>query len=478
MDDRQVKATLSEYKALLFLRRIVKQIEINKPIFDSPDKSMLTTIYFRCHPVSLFRTPTISEEFMQDAPYNSVSAQRTYLLEKNDTVVADLRKYRMYYRKLALFYFLLQPSALKIAKLIASIVCIILNVLMIVYIDGGPSGTFDLVYRDNGETVLRGIGITFVTVCTLYLALMIIYFVFIAFPKRKDEIRQLNKLRQKYHTEKRYKEFSWKVAAWWNTLFDFFWLPLTLSILAYLGLFVNWIFDTLAFMTIVLELRHFRYITMAVIIDLKRMGLLFALIIFIVLSYAYLLFTYFAFDPNNGQIESDCPYYIYCFFNSFQWGYRAGGGIGEVMTQIVETTTEKFWASFFYVVIYFLLIKQILFNIVFGIIQDNFGTYREEQEKFSERTKFCFICDLDVWSIERGGSTFKKHVKQVHSVWAYQDYLIYLRSCSYSVLTDYDVEILKKTDRFNFDWMPDKNWLQNEYHPKEVDMPVEEEVDD
>jgi hypothetical protein len=463
-----INSIIAENKALLFLKRIVRRIEIVKPISAGSQETLLTSIYFRCHPLSFFRSSTIAEEFLQDSPFDKIEARRTYLLEQNDDLILDLKKYNWFYRTFWPLYLVMQPSALRLDKSVVSVVCLVLNVLMVVFIEAPPEGSSEVTYNNNGGHVITVFKILFMVTAGLYFLLMVLNFVFIRSSKVVSNINSQIRLSARNHSDNKHLTHLWRIPVWAEAIWDHFWFSAVMVICAFLGYFVNYVFLTLAFMTVVLELRYFRYIAQAVIVDLKKMGLLFGFLIILLVCCAYLLMTYFGNDPKSPTLQEDCQFYIGCFFNTFNKGYRAGGGMGDIMTQVVETSTDKFWASFFFTIIYFLLVKQILFNIVFGIIQDNFSDSRSQQESMSDRANYCPICDTDIWSIERGGGTFERHVKRVHNLWAYQDYLIYLKASDYGILTEYDVEIMKKNERFDFSWMPQKDWLPNSYRPKKL----------
>lgn len=460
---------IAENKALLFLCRIVKRIEINRPTSAEPDAEiLLSSVYFRVNPLSLFRTTTIAQDFMEGAPNMAVEARRTFLLEQNEDLILDLQKYRRFYLNFWPFYLAVQPSTIRLLKSAVSVVCVVLNILLVVYVKGPEDPSSSVAYESNGKEVLGGFEIAFIVVSAVYCALVLLQFVKVSVSRVRRSLRQRASVRLNDETGDQSLGFLTLLSTWATAVFDQFWFATCMMVCSVLGRYVNLVFLTLAFLTIVLELRYFRYIAQAVIVDLKRLGLLFFFLVCLLVCVAYITIVYFAHDPSSPAVESDCAHYLGCFFNLFNKGYRAGGGIGEVLTQVTDMATDKFWASFFFTLVYFLLVKQILFNIVFGIIQDNFGDARTSEEEAADRANYCPICDKDIWAIERSGSTFREHVAATHNLWTYQDYLIFLACSSYSSLTDHDIEIKKRNEKFDFSWMPSKDYLTNPYRPKKA----------
>jgi hypothetical protein len=466
----QINSILAEYKVLLFLGKIVKRIEAHWPIFEEQKKVELTSIYFRCNPISLFLTSAVAQDFIQVAPYENIQAQHTYLLEKADDMINQLTSYQKITKWFWPAIFIIDPGTVRIMKLMTVGMCTLVNILMIVYIQAPDNGYVDLNYLDNGKYVLLSVGILFGVVASIYHVINFFYFCLIKTWSIREEIEKTQEIQESYRTVTFFEKAGFHIKGWWNAFVENFWLSFFTVVFAFLGTFFNHIFHTLSFMFFVLELRFFRYIAWSFIQDLRSLGLLFIFLMILILAYAYLIMVYFANDPDAGSTVEQCPYMVSCFFNTFMGGYLPGGGIGDSIPQMVLLKSDRFWGSYFLTISYFLLIKQILFNTVFGIIQDNFGNYREEKEIEEERNLNCYICDADVYMMERSNQSFKKHTRQVHNLWAYQDYLIYLKNSPYSSLTDYDIETRKKIESFDFSWIPQKDWLANQYRSKIVTL--------
>jgi hypothetical protein len=61
-------------------------------------------------------------------------------------------------------------------------------------------------------------------------------------------------------------------------------------------------------------------------------------------------------------------------------GFRAGGGIGDA-TNLVNPYTEpaRYFSKFFYDILFFMIIKTVLLNIILGIIVDSFANLRDAE---------------------------------------------------------------------------------------------------
>merc|ERR1712178_152700 len=84
-----------------------------------------------------------------------------------------------------------------------------------------------------------------------------------------------------------------------------------------------------------------------------------------------------------------------------------------------------------------------------GII-DTFAAMREMTEsKLEDMKTTCFICNIDRYTFDRGGTPFDIHIKKEHNMWKYLFYLVYLKTkdeTEFSGLESYVAEMIEAED--------------------------------
>ena len=76
---------------------------------------------------------------------------------------------------------------------------------------------------------------------------------------------------------------------------------------------------------------------------------------------------------------------------------------------------------------FYIILKLLLLNIVFGIILDSFGELRETQSiKRNDLENHCFICHKNRFEFEKCGIKFENHIKFEHNLWSYFAYVMML----------------------------------------------------
>lgn len=130
---------------------------------------------------------------------------------------------------------------------------------------------------------------------------------------------------------------------------------------------------------------------------------MFTLFLFIVLMYVFSLFAYY------WLFESYENYYCWstkdCLLTAIDRSFKSDGGLGGFLkpsTEVHPYDDAYFLIRFFFDNLYFILLMIIMINIVSGIIIDEFGTLREQLNKFNyDLENFCFICGFDKETIEK-----------------------------------------------------------------------------
>lgn len=107
--------------------------------------------------------------------------------------------------------------------------------------------------------------------------------------------------------------------------------------------------------------------------------------IFLIYSFSVVTSEYYSdkFGEDFTRIDV-CSSLASCFFYILNFGLRNGGGIAESMDSYRYGQESKFILKMIFDLAFFIIIKVIILNIVFGVIIDTFGELRME---FVDRSK-------------------------------------------------------------------------------------------
>lgn len=463
LDDNQK----AEYLVLDFMMSVVKRIEILQSSASPDGQTLLTNLYFSRPPISFLRSASLQAKIIMASPWENIEEQRFGLISSRDDWIRNLETYQDCWRtsKKRIIYFMIEPTWHDIWYKIYVITLVILNILMIIYLKSPIIGTTDFTYLDNNKWAVNGFSIAFIVTKGIHFFSTLCIFCYINASQIISDIEKEESLNAVEGMKKK-KKTSWqKIKIWASNIWDFFYVEFSIFLFSFFGLFISEVFWTLCMLFVLLQSKPGSYIVKGVISDLSTMGeLLLLLIITLVLS-TFIIFQWFNIE-QFATVYEICPNYLYCFVNVFTKGYRLGGGVGDFMENVVQGGTQFFWRYFFLVILFLLFVKQIMFNIFFGIIQDNFANARAVQDNQESRKNFCWICDIERFVIERQGGDFEKHNKSTHNPWNYQDYLFYLMKTPYIKLTEQDLQIKKKVDDLEMNWIPTKEYLSNPHEPQ------------
>ena len=176
-----------------------------------------------------------------------------------------------------------------------------------------------------------------------------------------------------------------------------------------------------------------RDILNSVIQPRQQLGVAFILGIFLIYIFSFFLFAYEPLAPqdlNNfvslsgtGAQLADCNTLWGCFKFAFVYGFRQGGGIGDVIQHDIGDMAMMH-------IIFFLFVTTAMLNIIFGIIIDTFSKLRSEKGKrFQDTTEVCFICGISKQTFDRDANSpdgFKDHVRKDHNMWAYLNFIFFV----------------------------------------------------
>jgi hypothetical protein len=200
-------------------------------------------------------------------------------------------------------------------------------------------------------------------------------------------------------------------------------------------------------------------ITKAII--MRYYQFLILLVFLIIAIYIFSTIAFFLFSKDyiktleNNQ-ENACGSLFYCFLTHIEFGLRTDGGIGEFIkkTSFLDKPSY-FMGMFFFQFLFYLLTIVIMLNFVGGSVIDTFAELREKsQEDLNDMENVCFICDGTRNDIEKKGEVFEEHIKNVHSVWTYLDYIIGLSFVDPQETNAINSYVIEQLNEKKISWFP------------------------
>eukprot|EP01119_Soliformovum_irregulare_P012939 TRINITY_DN3395_c0_g1_i4.p1 TRINITY_DN3395_c0_g1~~TRINITY_DN3395_c0_g1_i4.p1 ORF type:complete len:2391 (-),score=507.24 TRINITY_DN3395_c0_g1_i4:2163-8903(-) len=174
-------------------------------------------------------------------------------------------------------------------------------------------------------------------------------------------------------------------------------------------------------------------------------------ILAVLLFYCYATFTFWFFYqdlPDSNGIYT-CTSLAYCFMYTLNYGFRAGGGMADLMQAPIGFGGYPA-ARFIYDLSFFLVLTVILTAIISGIIIDAFGEIRDKhtaaREFFNTR---CLVCGREATEFDRDGNGWQNHFLKEHFLWNYLFFMLYLDKkdpADYTAQEAYMASLIAKRD--------------------------------
>jgi len=215
----------------------------------------------------------------------------------------------------------------------------------------------------------------------------------------------------------------------------------------------------------------------AVYVPMQSLTMTFILLSLALFTFAFIGFTHFSdqfVDPDNG--EQACKDLLNCFLLAVDVGIRIGEGPAAVMVNL-PFDHEQGISRFLFDVLFVIVVSIFLLNAFLGVLVDQFGSLREEQQrKESEVTNNCFICgihrtEFDKISFEyrekqahefnfdnsgrKGG--FHYHTSQEHNLFDYLGFILYLEQKERTECTGLESFVLAELEKSGGEstsWIP------------------------
>lgn len=183
--------------------------------------------------------------------------------------------------------------------------------------------------------------------------------------------------------------------------------------------------------------------------------------IFTTISFFYMQDTVVdtSFNGNDAtQVgENTCRTMLQCFMSMTSYGMLKGGGIGDVTQQVnYGEDLQLYWIKFSSDLGFFIIVKIIIMNILFGIIIDTFAQLRD-QKKFRDEdmANICFICSFDRFTFDKNSEGgFTRHIAKDHHLWFYVYYVVHLQAKDPTELTGIESYVSNCYNEGIISWMP------------------------
>lgn len=236
--------------------------------------------------------------------------------------------------------------------------------------------------------------------------------------------------------------------------------------ISFLGFYSNELFYSFHLLDVIQKYPTLANVTKAITMNWEQLLMTFVLMlilmyIYTTITFFYIMETVYDYDINADDSdltgENRCKSMIECFMTVVDIGLIAGGGIGDYTEQIHYTQeTQKFGVKFIFDVSFFLIVKIILYNILFGIIIDTFAQLREQKNFMdSDKKNKCFICNFERFTFDKeseGG--FTRHISKDHNLWYYVYYIVHLKSKDNTEYTGIESFVSYQFEIQNIGWMP------------------------
>jgi len=241
---------------------------------------------------------------------------------------------------------------------------------------------------------------------------------------------------------------------------------------------IKWIFLTLQMFFIYQYSDTIRSIYNAFLSRLEQLASLLFIVIVIIIVFATLGF--FLYNPefnlstpavhlSSTDLDSEsalisledkqqstinvCSTLLSCVYFYFNFGMRAGGGIGDHL-KVKGQDEDFYWIRFLFDILFFTIIILLFLNMLNGIIINGFSKYREKMEEIEDAiNNRCFICNLHKSSFDKKKLSFKRHCDYEHNPYNYFLFIETLKSKGLHNLSLEEkelVSIIKKKQITNF----------------------------
>lgn len=149
-----------------------------------------------------------------------------------------------------------------------------------------------------------------------------------------------------------------------------------------------------------------------------------------------------------------CDRLVYCFIDAVNYGFRMGGGLGDLQA-VFNRNHENYAALTIFQLLAFIIINVIFLNVIFGIIIDTFSALREEAQLRKDDTdNVCFICGFTNVDFSKKNADFDVHLTEEHDPWKYVNFIYHMKKTGISELNGLEQFSFDCYAALNTQWLP------------------------
>ena len=361
-----------------FYSRFIGQIEIvNK-------KGDLQRIYFPIVDKTKYLSSVTKDKFSEDVDRGSAN-EKLFGLLRWQQLFEDEMKHFMRLRKRGLKLSLTYFSRLRDINLVtafATNIIILFQSKIQLTMASDPE-----VGHDRCEKLIRSLGVVHIVLCSLVLLFWGIFQapldIRASFRKSKFEdernLAYVDKSKHKHRNSLKdtFKRMNKAISRFKDMLFDTYLTYLVASLLfAILGTSFSKIFFSFLLLDLIDRSHILNNVVKSVTVNYKQ--LLMTVVLGVLIMYIYAVLGFFV-VLDGTDAANFCNSVWQCFLFMTNDGLRAGGGVGDVLSQDTNLDDPNYVKRYFYDLFYFLIIIIVLLNIIFGIIIDTFAELRDEK---------------------------------------------------------------------------------------------------
>ena len=411
------------YFSVKFFEAITKGVWVQGEDPKIPPQYVLFTL----NPTVLYLSQSSKNNFIQVVPRDSRSSKLFSLLEYSNYffIEINLNKIKLSNNKILRF---LNKINYDIADYLLFFITLIINLIIFAMAESKDDETdYQRIYK-----ITLPMGIVQTAVSLLFIIIWSIskFSLYFTIEKEKYYISHRINKEEKLSIPQYMDIIIFKTILSRRETVNFLW-NLVFSIIGISSSRYLFIYS-LQILIIVNIISTLRSITKAIVMRYKQllsfvMFLVIEIYIFSTIAFS-LLSKDFIHEIEDNQ-ENTCGSLFFCFLSHLEFGLRTDGGIGEYIAKLSFIDTPGyFMGMFFFQFIFYIITIVIMLAVIGGSVIDTFAELRDKSRKdLNDLNNKCFICHGNRDEIEKGGEVFEEHIKKVHNVWDYVDYMIGLK---------------------------------------------------
>lgn len=168
--------------------------------------------------------------------------------------------------------------------------------------------------------------------------------------------------------------------------------------------------------------------------------------------------------PYDGL--NSCPSLIVCFFQTVDVGLRTGDIVGNGMDLITYKEGSTYADRILFGLCFYLILGVILFDIITGVILDQFSILREignERQHFLDHTAFISHIPRNEYEEISQSFKFSELTDEHQNMWNYVFFIAYLSQKDAADYSGCESMIMNQKQEGNTQWLP----CRNSYHWQE-----------